>query len=174
MLLLELTMDTAEENKARRREVERTSTTGKLIKKMMKKQTRSVMTLKMMVLITSKKRMMNLMKMREGRNLTKRELHRRLLTVRNFERKRRNEEFFRKQKQSAELMKKDFVPNRIDETRSFVRKKRELPETFPANSELLLKKLKDSALPNLRNKRGWSLKNLDSLKILLRIILQLR
>lgn len=156
MLLLELTMDTTEESKARRREVERTSTTGKLIKKMMKKQTRSVMTLKMMVLITSKKRKMNLMRMREGRDLKKRELHRRLLRVRNFERKRRNEEFFRKLKQSAELMKKDFVLNRIDETRSFVKKKRESPETLPANRDLLLKKLKDNALLNLRNKRDWN------------------
>lgn len=35
-------------------------------------------------------------------------------------------------------------------------------------------KPKDNVLLNLRNKRDWNLKSLDSLKILLRIILQLR
>jgi len=133
LLLLELMMDTPEESRARRREVERTSTTGKLIKKMMKKQTRSVMNLIMMALIMSKKRMMNLMRMRERRDSTKRELHLRPLKVRNFERKTRNEEFFKKLKQNAELMKTDFVLNRIDETKSFVRRKKELPETLLAN-----------------------------------------
>jgi CO dehydrogenase nickel-insertion accessory protein CooC1 len=76
--------------------------------------------------------------------------------VRNFERKTRNEEFFKKLKQNAELMKIDFVLNRIDETRSFVKKKRESPETLPANRDLLLKKLKDNDLLNLRNKRDWN------------------
>jgi len=174
LLLLELMMGPAEENRARRREVERTSTTGKLIKKMMKKQTRSVMTPKMMALIMSKRRMMNLMRMRERRDLIRTELLSRPLTVRNFERKRRNEEFFRTLKQNAELMKINFVLNRIDVTESFVRRKKELPKTFKANRRRQLMKPKDNVLRNLRNKRDWNLKSLDSLKTLLRIILQLR
>jgi len=112
--------------------------------------------------------------MREGRDLRRRELLRRPLKVRNFERKTRNEEFFRKLKQSAELMKIDFVLNRTDVTKSFVRRKKELPETLLANRKLQLRKPKDNVLPNLRNKRDWNLKSLDSLKTLLRIILQLR
>ena len=59
---------------ARKREVERTSTTGKSIRKMMRKPTRSVMSQTMMGSTTSKKKMTNLMRMKEGRDSRKREL----------------------------------------------------------------------------------------------------
>jgi hypothetical protein len=68
-------MATTGGNRTRRREVERTSTTSKLIKKMMKRQTRSVMTLTMTVLTMSKRKMMNLTTMREGRD-KRRKTHR--------------------------------------------------------------------------------------------------
>lgn len=149
-------MDTTEESRARRREVEKTSITDKLTKKMTKKQIRLVMSLTMMAWIMLKRKTTNLTKMKEGRDLRRRGQLKMLLNRKRIERKRKSEESFRKLKPSVELMKKGFGLNRTREIGSFVMRRRGLPEILPPNSRELRMKQKRPALLNSRKRGGSS------------------
>jgi hypothetical protein len=112
----------------------------------------------------SKRKMMNLTTMRDGRDKRRRTHRERPWRTKEGEKKTRNAEFSRKPKPDAEPTKRESASNRTGEIGSFEMKRIELLESTPKSRDLQLKRLKEGDSLNLRRRNALTLKSPDSLK----------